>query len=64
VVEKLRNYLGFHPNNPSLWNDLGIALANSGAYREAEKAFQQGLGFNPEYQPLQENLNLLRSGRP
>jgi Flp pilus assembly protein TadD len=64
VVEKLRNYLGFHPNNPSLWNDLGIALANSGAYREAEKAFQQGLGFNPEYQPPQENLNLLRSGRP
>ena len=60
VVEKLHRYLRLHPNTPPLWNDLGIALANSGAYRDAEKAFQQGLQLNPEDQSLQENLKLLR----
>jgi Flp pilus assembly protein TadD len=60
VVEKLHRYLLLHPNTPTLWNDLGIALANSGAYRDAEKAFQQGLQFHPEDQSLQENLKLLR----
>jgi Flp pilus assembly protein TadD len=60
VVEKLHRYLRLHPNTPTLWNDLGIALANSGAYRDAEKAFQQGLQFHPEDQSLLENLKLLR----
>jgi Flp pilus assembly protein TadD len=60
VVEKLHRYLLLHPNTPTLWNDLGIALANTGAYRDAEKAFQQGLQFHPEDQSLQENLKLLR----
>jgi hypothetical protein len=41
---------------------LGIALANSGAYWEAEKAFQQGLDYSPNDQALQENLSLLRTG--
>jgi Flp pilus assembly protein TadD len=61
AVEKLQNYLRLHPNNPSLWNNLGIALANSGAYREADKAFQQGLHYSPNDQALQENLSLLRT---
>lgn len=60
VVGKLRFYLRLHPNTPTLWNDLGIALANSGAYRDAEKAFHKGLQYQPEDLPLQENLKLLR----
>lgn len=61
AVEKLQNYLRLHPNNPSLWNNLGIALAKSEAYQEAEKAFQQGLHYSPNDQALQENLSLLRT---
>jgi Flp pilus assembly protein TadD len=62
TVEKLRKYLGFHPNNPTLWNCLGIALANSGASREAEDAFLKGLRYSPNDQALLENLSLLRTG--
>jgi Flp pilus assembly protein TadD len=61
VVDKLHGYLRLHPNTPKLWNDLGIAMANSGAYKEAESAFQQGLHFSPNDQALQENLSLLRT---
>jgi Flp pilus assembly protein TadD len=62
VVDKLQCYLRLHPNTPILWNDLGIAMANSGAYQEAENAFQQGLHYSPDDPALQENLSLLRTG--
>jgi len=60
VLQHLQRYLRLHPNTPNLWNDLGIALANTGSYQEAEKAFLHGLEFNPDDLALKENLNLLR----
>jgi len=44
------------PGNPSAWNNLGIALRDAGAAREAIEAFRQAGRADPAYTPAIGNL--------
>lgn len=59
AVRLLRQELAKRPDQPLLWNVLGIAEAEQGKIKEAEQAFRQALKLDPHLLPANENLGLL-----
>jgi protein O-mannosyl-transferase len=51
------------PNKPRALNNLGYAYAIASRYGEAEKAYQQALKLDPDYEPARANLKTLPRNR-
>lgn len=61
ALEPLEQALRLEPNNPALWNNLGVALKNVGQFALAVTALQQAISLAPAWSDAYLNLgNALR----
>ncbi|RKP11251.1 hypothetical protein BJ684DRAFT_1039, partial [Piptocephalis cylindrospora] len=56
AVECLETALSVRPQDPVLWNRLGVALGQAKAYPEAREAYVRALELRPGYRRAQDNL--------
>src|SRR5262245_48406415 len=49
ALKIMRRATTTQPDNPVLWNDLGVLLLRAGDDREADRAFRAALSLAPDY---------------
>src|SRR5947207_13210290 len=49
AVKIMRRAADTQPDNPVLWNDLGVLLLQAGDDREADRSFRSALSLAPDY---------------
>jgi tetratricopeptide (TPR) repeat protein len=54
--EKLRTWLGSHPNDPEVLFSLGLAEKRQGHYPEAEEFYRKAIQLNPKFSEAISNL--------
>jgi type IV pilus biogenesis/stability protein PilW len=60
AIEEYRRGIAADPRNPGLFNNLGIALKQSGRLEEAASAFQDALKVDAKYEKGLNNLGVTR----
>ena len=63
AFQYLREASVMNPNDPEVFNNLGVLLANAGRAKEAKLAFETALQMNPNYDQARDNLNLLKQAQ-
>ncbi|OWW20405.1 tetratricopeptide repeat protein [Noviherbaspirillum denitrificans] len=57
--ERVEKALAIAPNEPQLWNDLGLAVQDLGDHHRAERAFLRAIEIQPSAPEFHANLALL-----
>ncbi len=60
AFQHLRQSVSINPNDPEVFNNLGVILANAGQAEEAKTAFNAALQIDPQYTQAKDNLKLLQ----
>jgi tetratricopeptide (TPR) repeat protein len=63
AIQEFRKALAIHPNDATIYNELGICYQRSYRMDQAEEQYQQALRVNPAYAEAWNNLGTLDYGR-
>lgn len=59
ALDTLNAALKVNPRNPYAWNLRGVLLRQQGKFKEARAAYEQAIGFDPQYAKAHFNLGVL-----
>jgi len=59
ALDALNAALKVNPRNPYAWNLRGVLLRQQGKFKEARAAYEQAIGFDPQYAKAHFNLGVL-----